>query len=254
MNLGLTNGDAVDQAQAVLLGGEKRRAGAIGRRRGDHQGVGRADDAGLLATGIGRAVFLVEHIEGETHRIQGVAAPVLLGVLAGVGVLVSNPVGEGRIEGVELALGQVCGKVGPLAGRAGAGDGAVDQVDGVLGQVVHAVATALVGVGHGTAVLEAPLTSRTDCAIDAPRTRGRGGDDARLGGIEAGGNLHHHGDQAGAALVTGEGDGLGAGDLAFAQGVPAIDVDVGAVEGAVATGGLVGVHEGAVVVVDGVAA
>jgi hypothetical protein len=68
-----------------------------------------------------------------------------------------------------LGIGQRSGEVGRLAGRCGIGAHAVDQIDGIGGQIMHAGTCALVGVGDGTAHLQAPFAGGADRAIDAAR-------------------------------------------------------------------------------------
>ncbi len=122
------------------------------------------------------------------------------------------------------------------AGGGAAGAGAVDQRDGVVGEIVRRGAGTLVGIGHRAAALQAPFAGR-DTAVDAARAGRRGGDQARPRGIEAGRDLHHHRNVLPAAAVVGIGQILDAGDLALAAGDVALRVDVGPVQRAVAARG-----------------
>ena len=156
-----------------------------------------------------------------------------------------DPVREGGEVGGALGRGQRGGE-----GRAGAGGvrvGAQPVLQGhrVRGQVVHVRPGALVGVGHRAAALEAPLARGADRAVDAPRARRRGGDDARPVPVPGRGDLHHERDvatgagwPASAGPRIGEGQVLGARDLPLAEGVVARRVDVGPEQGAVAALGI----------------
>ena len=196
------------------------------------------------------AELLVEHVEGELDGVQRIPPPVLLRVLLRVRVLHGEAVGERRVERGAIRVAQVGGEVrsGPGSRRVGASP--VHQVHGIPGHVVHAHSASLVRVRHRAAVLESPFACRGDRAVDAPGTRRRAGDDARVVHVEAGRDLHHHrGVHLARALVVVR-DRFLAGDLPFAQGIAALRIDVGAVEHAVATrGGRV--HQRAVVLVDG---
>src|SRR5690606_36302985 len=134
-------------------------------------------------------------------------------------------------------VAQVGGEVRGVAGAVGVGALAAYQIHGVGLQVVHAHAGALVGVGDGAAALEAPLARGRDRPVDAARAGGGGGDDAGVGRVERGRYVHHQGDVLLAGAVVGVGEVLVPGDSAFAQGVVAVEVDVRAVEHAVAAAG-----------------
>jgi hypothetical protein len=234
----LRHRDAVDQAAPVLLGRGERGIGAVGDARGDDEGVlGRE----------GSALAAVEDVKRKIDGGQRIAAPVFFRVALRVGVLHRDAVGELAQVARALGVGERRGKervvAGLLAQRALAGD----PVHRVAGEVVEAGAGALVGVGHRAAALQAPLARSADRAVDAARARRAGGDDAGVLRIEPLGQLHH---QRGAVE---QGQVLVAGDLAFAQRVLAREVDVRAVEDAVAAG-RAHVGERAVVGVDRAAA
>jgi hypothetical protein len=57
LDLRFAHRDAVDEAELVLFGGHQRGAGAVGGRRGDHQGVGQGGSGGAFAGGVGGGVF-----------------------------------------------------------------------------------------------------------------------------------------------------------------------------------------------------
>ncbi len=157
-----------------------------------------------------------------------------------------------RIERGQAGVGERGGKLRIGAGRGAAGARAVDQRNGVGVQVVRRSAGALVRVGDGAAALERPLAGG-DRPIDAARAGRCGGDQARLGHIEAVGNLHQHGHVLLAAAIVGEGQVLAPGDLALPRRDVALRVHIGAVQRAVATA-CRGIHQRAVVGVDGVPA
>src|SRR5438477_84487 len=93
---------------------------------------------------------------------------------------------------------------------------------------------ALVGVGDGAAVLEAPVSRCGDGAVYPARSRRRAGHDARFVLIEARGHLHHHGDVDATGAVVVVGEPFFTGDPARVErGIP-VHVDVRAVQGGVA--------------------
>ncbi|MNK93622.1 hypothetical protein D3C87_1137930 [compost metagenome] len=143
-------------------------------------------------------------------------------------------------------------ELGQLAGAGTGLAGAVDQRHGVRVEVVRRRAGALVGVGHGTATLEAPFADRNP-AVDAARARRGGRDQARIGGVEIGRDLRHDRHVLLAGAIVGKGDVLGTGHLALAGRDVALGIHVRPVQRAVATQ-RVGIDDGAVVIEDGDAA
>ena len=259
VHVGLGDRDAVDQALPVLLGGEHRGAAAVGHAGGDDDGVARGEPAALVVVPAAarEAVVLevvlgaepVQDREGELDRLQHVAAPVGLGVALRMRVLVGEAVRRLGVEGGQRPVAQPGpeGRVPPgLPGRHAL---ALDQVDGIVLQVVRAVARPLVGVGHGAAVPETPLAGGADGAVDAARARGGRGHDAGRSRVEAVGHLDHEGHVLAAPRPAGVGQAFEPGDPAFGPGVIALGVDVGAEEGAVAAAGI-DRHQGPVVVED----
>ena len=97
-------------------------------------------------------------------------------------------------------------KVRVIARLRGIGSVTLDQVDGVVLQVVRPGAGALVGVGDRAAVLEAPFAGGRDGAIDAARAGRWRGNDAAIGRVEAVRYLHHHGHMAATLVLLLEGE------------------------------------------------
>ncbi len=208
-----------------------------------------AGDRGAAGVAAPPAELLVQHVVREFDGVQRVKAPVLFGVELRMGVFDGEAVRRRGIERAAIGVGQVRGEVRRCAGIRRVGPHAVDAVDGVVLQVINTHPAALVGVGDGTPVLEAPISRRGDGAVHPARTRGRAGHDARLVLIEARGNLDHHGDVDAAGPVVVVREPLFTRDAARIQRGRAVHVDIGAVEDAVAA--IRGrVHERAVVVVD----
>ncbi|GAA0807917.1 hypothetical protein GCM10009078_48510 [Cupriavidus gilardii] len=228
----LADRDAVDQALHVGLGRSDRRAAAIGQARGDHQQLVLADGAAALAVAH-LAMAVVDRPDAEFDRLQREQAPVLLGIALRMRVLEGEPMRRRGDEGGARVVVDRRGEMRLAAGGGAAGAGAVDQRDGVVGEILRRGAGALVGIGHRAAALQPPFAGR-DAAVDAARAGRRGGDQARPRGIEAGRDLHHHRDVLPAAAVVGVGQILDAGDLALAAGDIALRIDIGSVQRAVA--------------------
>ncbi len=251
LHRGLRHGHAVDEALGVLLGRRDRRAAAVREAGGDHRGIGRRESAQRLPARGTVAEALVEDVERELDRLQGGAAPVLFRVLPGMRVLECQTLRRGRVEGRQVGRRQARVEGGARARERGAGARAVDQRDGIGLQVVGRGTRALVRIGHGAAVLEAPF-ARGNAAVDAARAGRGGGDDARARAVEGIRHLHHQGNVAAPRAVVRIGDGFRAGHHALARCRAALDVHVRAVEPAVTpVGGRV--HQRPVVHVDGIA-
>ena len=115
--------------------------------------------AGFMGGNLGQVLRTItcSISKGKNHGAQHVTAPVALRIKPGMGVLEGEAVRTRGIEGHALALVERRGKVRVMAGLAGVRALAGDQVDRVGLQVVGAVAGALVAVGDGAAIPEAPM-------------------------------------------------------------------------------------------------
>ena len=96
-------------------------------------------------------------------------------------------------------------KFEPLPAAVDVGAGAVDEIHRVGGEIVHAIARALVGVGDGATALQAPLAGAADRAVDAARAGGRAGDDAGTVAVPAVRDLDHQRHVLRAGAVVGRG-------------------------------------------------
>ena len=252
LDLGLADDDAADPVLPVLLGRRQRRAAAVRDARSDREdltGMVLAGDGSAAGVAAARAKLLVQHVVRELDGVQRVEAPVLFRVELRVRMLDGEPVRARRVERSPLGVGQRGGEVGSGAGVGGGVTDAVDLIDGVVPQVMDAHPAALVGVGDGAAVLEAPVSRCGDAAVYPARSRRRAGHDARFVLIEARGHLHHHGDVDATGAVVVVGKPFFTGDPARVErGIP-VHVDVRAVQGGVAAVED-GIHERAVVHVD----
>ena len=103
----LADRDAVDEVVLILLGGRQSGAAAVGGARCDDQGVPPIEHDALATLRRGRPELLVQPVERVDDGLQRVAAPVLLGILLRMRVLVRDPVGRGGIEGRTLRVGEV---------------------------------------------------------------------------------------------------------------------------------------------------
>ena len=249
LNAWLADRDAADQPLRVVLRRLQRRTGTIGYRRSDDDGVGRAEGLRVRAACDRFAALFVQRVEREPDRVERVAAPILLRVLLRVCMLDRDPIRHGRVESRQVSSRNIGSEGGSLAGGCRAPAHPVDAVDGVGCEIVYADASAFVGIRDDAAVFEAPLTRCADRAVDAAGAARCGCDDARILGIERGGNLRHQSHVLRAGAVVGVGDVLGACDLALGGERVAVDVDVGPVERAVTSAGI-DIDQRSVVVVD----
>jgi hypothetical protein len=165
-----------------------------------------ASDRSVPGVAAARAELLVQHVVGKLDGVQRVEAPVLFRVDLRVRVLDRETVGGCRVERRALSVGQPRREVRFSSGVRNVFPSAVDEVHGVVLKVVNAHTAALVGIGDGAAVFEAPLPRGGDGTVDPAGTRGGRGDDARIVRIERVRHLHHHGDvgPAGPVVVVGE--------------------------------------------------
>src|SRR5262249_57096319 len=108
--------------------------------------------------------LVIEDRQGELDRAQHVLAPILLRVLLRMRMLEGEAVRCRSVEGAALGIADISREVRVLRRRR-VGALAADLVYGIVLQVVRARAGALVGIGNGTAVLEAPLAGGGDGAL-----------------------------------------------------------------------------------------
>jgi len=196
-----------------------------------------------------RPELLVQDVVRELDRMEGVLAPVALGVLLRMRMLDGEPIRGRGVERCSICVAQVRGEVRSRAGVRRVISRAVHEIDGIVLHIVDPHPAALVRVCDRAPVLEAPLPRGRDGAVDASRARGRCGHDAWIVRIERVRNLHHHGDVDAPAAVVVVRQPFLAGDLARVEGGRSVHVDVRAVQGAVAAIER-RIHEGAVVGVD----
>src|SRR5262249_10857043 len=163
IDVGLPDSDAIDEVIVVLLDGADRRTAAVGHARGDHDGIAFVD------LDVTTTELVIEDREGELDRAQHVLAPILLRVLLRMRMLEGEAVRCRSVEGGALGIADISREVRVLRRRRRVGALAADLVYGIVLQVVRARAGALVGIGNGTAELEAPLPGGGDGAIHTAR-------------------------------------------------------------------------------------
>ena len=227
----LARHDAVDPTIAVQLARPQHGRATVRCRAGQHQRIGFGERQRIVLA----AVLGVEHVEGVSRRHQGVAAPILLGVLLRMRVFDGNAVGEGGVVGRQRRVAQLGGKLGHGACRFARGAGAIHLVHRVVGQVVQANAFAGIGQCHGAAFFQAPFASGANGAVNAARARRGAQDNARLAGVEAVGHQHRHHGLLAARAVVQHGQVLAAGNQTFAARHHAVSAHIRAVQAAIAT-------------------
>ena len=250
-NGGLGHGHAVNQTARVLLGRCNGCATAVGQAGRDDDGVGRLDALVAVTQRVHRTKLLVDDVKRKLDGLQRVLAPVFLCVLARVGVLERKTTGRSRVERGQLSGTQARVEGGGFACSCRAGTRAIGQGHGIGTQVVWCSPCAFVGVGHGTPAFQAPFTCG-NATVHATRARRRRRDDAGVGRVEAGGQLHHQRHVLFAGAVIGIGHEFGTCHLALARADHTGSIYIGAVQRAVAASGG-HVQHGTVVGVNGVA-